>query len=135
RGVVMNAVRASAERENGIVAPGSLIGSGGTPDAAQLIAGIVAVATGVLAIVVLVGWTFDVAPLKSVLPGLASMKANTALCLLLVSGGLALTIGGGGSAVARTSRVALPLLASGIGALSLIQYAVGVDLGIDQLRF
>jgi len=131
----MNAVRVSVEREDEIAGPRRLIRSGMAIDAAHLVAGLVAVVVGLLAVVVLVGWMLDIAPLKSVLPGLATMKASTALCLLLVSGGLALTIGGGGSAVARTARVALPLLASGIGALSLIQYAVGVDLGIDQLLF
>src|SRR3546814_6362431 len=91
-----------------------------TDDLPRLVAVVAAITVGALALVVLVGWMVDVAPLKSVLPGLASMKANTALCLLLVAGGLGLTTGGGGSMAARTARVALPLLASIVGALTQI---------------
>ena len=37
---------------------------------------------------VLVGWVFDVAALKSVVPGLTTMKFNTALCFLLAGAAL-----------------------------------------------
>lgn len=40
-------------------------------------AGIVCILLG---LTVLAGWWFDIASLKTVLPGLVSMKANTALC-------------------------------------------------------
>ena len=51
------------------------------------VAGAVVAAVGA---VVLMGWTFGLPLLKSVLPGLASMKANTALCFLLAGVALAL---------------------------------------------
>jgi PAS domain S-box-containing protein len=82
---------------------------------------------------VLVGWTLDIAVLKSILPGLATMKANTALCFILAGVSLGLR--------SRTrSRAFIPQLASGcaiaisaIGLLTLSQYFLGWDLGIDQL--
>ncbi|MBI4726295.1 CHASE3 domain-containing protein [candidate division TA06 bacterium] len=81
------------------------------------------------------GWIFDVGILKSVLPGLVAMKANTAVGFL--TSGLALLlltwpgerkrfrlIAGIGSAF-----VAL------LGLASLSQYLFGWNLGIDQLLF
>jgi fucose 4-O-acetylase-like acetyltransferase len=59
------------------------LGSACFPSARSLGA-VVAVIGGL----VLVGWTFDVPALKSVLPGLVAMKVNTACCFVL--GGLAL---------------------------------------------
>jgi hypothetical protein len=81
---------------------------------------------------VLVGWTLDIAVLKSVLPGSATMKANTALCFILAGVSLGLR--------SRTrSRAFTTQLASGcaiaistIGGLTLCQYCFGWDLGIDQ---
>lgn len=78
------------------------------------------------------GWGFDIHPLKSVLPGLNTMKVNTALAIAGLGGGLAL-IGGG-----RSSRIvadAMAVLALAIGALVLCEYAFGWNGGIDQLLF
>ncbi len=79
----------------------------------------------VVAALVLLGWTFDVPALTSVAPGLVSMKVNAALCLGLL-----------GLALARPrswlvwSVVAVVLL---VATATLVEYVVGVDLGIDEL--
>ncbi|MCU0680836.1 MAG: ATP-binding protein [Polyangiaceae bacterium] len=82
---------------------------------------------------VLVGWGFDVAALRRVLPGLASMKANTAVGFVLVGAALLLRrreAGGGARAGLGFAGAALAL-----GALTLFEYATGLDLRIDTALF
>jgi signal transduction histidine kinase len=72
------------------------------------------------------------APLKSVLPGLVQMKANTAIGF--ICGGAALWL------LVRhpeRRRLALVLIAGAIaiGTLTTVEYLSGRDLGIDQLLF
>lgn len=93
------------------------------------------VAAGLL---VLAGWHFDVATLKSVLPGLVTMKPNTAMGLLLIGVSLFLArprvIGSPAPMQRRLARffaAAVFLL----GLLTLGQMLVGQDFGIDQLLF
>jgi PAS domain S-box-containing protein len=101
-------------------------------------AGLLAVAVGVI---VLVGWAFDIALLKSILPGWVSMKANTAVCFILT--GIALCLTSRLSATAdpqhatRLSRLAAALsgLAALIGLLTLSEYAFGWNPGLDQWLF
>ncbi len=83
----------------------------------------------------LVGWSFNISVFKSVLPGTATMKANTALCLILagVSLGLKTRI----QWSIRATRIAqgCAIAVGTIGLLTLSQYFFGWDLGIDQLLF
>ena len=99
------------------------------------LAAIVAVAVGVM---VLVGWAFDIAVLKSILPGWASMKPNTAVCFILIGIALWLTtrqssISNPHSAImfSRLARLC-GLLAGLIGLLTLGEYIFGWNPGIDQ---
>lgn len=89
-------------------------------------------------ILVLVGWALDIDLLKRVWPGLVTMKVNTALCFILT--GLALRLvneeGVAQEATFTNSRFlarSCAVLACVIASLSLIQYALGQDFGIDEL--
>lgn len=88
-----------------------------------------------IGVFVLIGWTFDVEVLKSVFPGVVTMKANTALCFVFLGVSL-LTIQRKFfffyyNDVGR----AFAFLVFLIGVLTLCEYYFGWDLKIDQLLF
>jgi PAS domain S-box-containing protein len=96
----------------------------------------------VLGCVVLVGWLFNISLLKSIFPGLVTMKANTALCFLLAGVSLWLSSQKIGSIREMASQSFRLLIAQGlaiavsfIGLMSFCQYIFGWDLGIDQFLF
>jgi PAS domain S-box-containing protein len=80
---------------------------------------------------VLVGWLFEIAALKSVLPGLVTMKANTALALLLA--GLALLSLDQATTIWRLVSRVLSIGVIVLGAAALAEYALSADFGIDEL--
>ncbi len=84
---------------------------------------------------VLVGWSFEIATLKSVLPGLGTMKANTALAFILA--GVSVRLLKKEQASQRTRRIAhvCAFTVALLGLLTLSEYLFGWDLGIDQLLF
>ena len=83
-----------------------------------------------IALLAVTGWILDLAWLKSALPGLPTMKINTALSLFLAGLGLALLNDLGD----RYKKVSLLLFILVIldGGVNLSQYLFEVDLGIDQ---
>jgi PAS domain S-box-containing protein len=88
-----------------------------------------------LGIIVLTGWALDIDALKSVFPGLVTMKANTALANLF--SGLAFAFLSR-EKVTRRFRFAAVIMAwavLAISALTLGEYLFGWDLGIDQWLF
>ncbi len=94
-----------------------------------------AVTVILVAILVLCGWAFDVVALKSVAPGLVSMKPLTATGLLSAS--LALWFLRTEVAVERQQRfghfcAGLTLL---IGGIVLLENSASLDLGIDKILF
>ena len=98
-------------------------------------------ATSVLAVAgggaVLVGWQFDVATLTSILPGRVAMNPVTALAFMLTAVALWLSLpsaSGRGIEVGRAARVTGVLVAV-IGVVTLAGYALGANLGLDQLLF
>ncbi|HEY3198703.1 MAG TPA: PAS domain S-box protein [Nitrospirales bacterium] len=91
-------------------------------------ASVVVAAIGLL---VLLGWAFNIAVLKTVLPGLVSMKANTALCLLL--SGVALRLDHILLKRGWVIVMTIGAVVATIGALTLTQYLFIFDTGVDQL--
>jgi methyl-accepting chemotaxis protein len=95
-------------------------------------AGVVVSALGAL---VLLGWALDVAVLRSVVPGLATMKANTALGFLLAGAALWLQSPESPQRRVRLGAQVCAGLVALLGVLTLAEYGSGWDLGIDQLLF
>ena len=92
--------------------------------------GVAAFAIGAIA---LIGWALGVPGFFTGLPGYVTMKANTALAFML--GGAALagpSLARGTPSAMRGARLCA-LVMFAIGALTLVEYATDVDLGLDQL--
>ena len=100
-----------------------------------------AVAAAVIGGVVLTGWMFDIAALKSIQPGWVAMKVNAAVCFMLTGIALLPLI-----RPPATSNAQHPtfffrfaqlcgLLAGLIGLLTLSEYVFGWNLGMDQWLF
>jgi hypothetical protein len=79
---------------------------------------------------VIVGWLAGIEPLKSLAPGLSTMKFNTALCFVLSGAGLWLA--GYDHRLARIAACAMAAMLVLIGTLTLTEYAWQLELGIDQ---
>ena len=83
---------------------------------------------------VLVGWKLDLGWLKSFIPGVATMKVNTALCF--VGAGISLRL------LAHTRSSLKARIVNGctiatitVALLTICQYVLGWNLGIDELLF
>ena len=94
----------------------------------RLVAGRISVVVGS---VVLVGWALEIDVLKSIIPGVLSMKVNTATAFVLIGLGLMLA---GRTSTDKDRRLALAPVLGGMLLAALVgsQYITGVDLGIDQ---
>ena len=86
---------------------------------------------------VLTGWTFHLQRFKTILSDQVAVKANTAVCFVLI--GLALWLvrkeDASRSRVWTWESRRLALLSAVVGLLSFLEYWYGWDLGIDQLLF
>jgi PAS domain S-box-containing protein len=86
---------------------------------------------------VLMGWMLHIQIVKSILPRQVAVKANTAVCFILI--GFALWVLGKEQPLRAVgwklgAKIAA-IVASVVGLLSLLEFLFGWDLGIDQLLF
>jgi PAS domain S-box-containing protein/putative nucleotidyltransferase with HDIG domain len=94
------------------------------------VASIVACALGAI---VLLGWITGLELLKSGLPGFAAMKVNAALAFIATGTALWLVKDGEFGARARVVSRALVAGVAVLATLTLLEWVLGDDLGIDQL--
>lgn len=78
------------------------------------------------------GWAFGMSALKSVLPGMNAMTPNTAAGIVTLGMGLALVTYGRSSHFVGEVAAAVAL---SLGLITLAEYAIGWNAGIDQLLF
>lgn len=88
-----------------------------------------------LGCLVLFGWVWDITMLKGVLPGLVTMKVNTALAFILAGLSLHLQVIDKPNQSTRALARGCALLVTLIGMLTLSQDLFGWDLGIDDLLY
>ena len=93
------------------------------------------IAVIVIGSMVIVGWMFNIPALKTVLPGLVTMKANTAACFILSGTALWLWHRHPTDQSKRLWAQILAGIVLGIGLLTLLQYGLGRNFGIDELLF
>jgi len=101
---------------------------------------IVAMAVALLAVcgglLVMAGWFLDIGVLKSVFPGMVTMKFNTALAFLLTGIALYARVSGvGNDSKGNNIAFIASLAVSAIGLLTVIEYFTGINIGIDQIFF
>jgi len=106
-----------------------------SPKGILRLAQFLALSVVLIGLVVLVGWTFGIESLKTVLPGYVSMKANTAFCFVLEGTALLLGYLSTPSTLKRNGALLLATLAIFISGLTLIEYLSGYSFGLDQLAF
>jgi signal transduction histidine kinase len=85
-----------------------------------------------VALVVVVGWAFDVDALKRIAAGFAPMKLNAALCYALVAAVVLLEVRPPARVPSAASEVLLGLVLV-IAGLTAVEHLLDVDLGIDEL--
>ncbi len=94
--------------------------------------GILIVIIGVL---VLVGWAFNISILKSPGPGFSTIKSNVGLAFIFI--GFSLWLQQTHRINQNNKRIAqiLALATALIGLLTLMEYLLGVNIGLDQILF
>ena len=84
----------------------------------------------------LIGWIFDIPALKSIYPDFVTMKANTAICFLLIGVSLfLLQAKWRGNKIAFRVASLCAFVVFLVGFLTLLEYVFGWNFNIDQLLF
>lgn len=102
---------------------------------AQTLSQTTAITVLVIGCIVIMGWLFNIATLKSVLPGLVTMKANTAIGFILSGLSLWFWHRHPPRHFSQHSAQLWAFLVLLLGVLTLLQYIFPIDFGIDQLIF
>src|ERR1700678_4047762 len=101
----------------------------------KLLARMAGILVCIVGLVVLMGWALDIALLKTVFPGLVTMKANTAVGMVLCGTALALLSGKRCGLTFRFAAAAMALAVVVLAALTLGEYLFAWNVGIDQFLF
>jgi len=83
----------------------------------------------------LVGWIFNVEVLKRIHPLLVTMKANTAVCLMLTSVSVFLLQENPASPTKRRIALVLAAIVAVVGLITFSEHMLGWNSGLDQLLF
>jgi PAS domain S-box-containing protein len=105
------------------------------PGRVRLVVNVAATAAGVIGVLVLFGWAAGIDALKTVFPGLASMKPNSAVAFLAAAIALGPASRDGRSRTTSFFACGAALVVALLGTLTLAEYVLGVDPGIDELLF
>jgi PAS domain S-box-containing protein len=101
----------------------------------QQIARIASLTVILVGCAVLIGWKLELESLKSLIPGLASMKVNTALCFIWAGISLRLLAHRSRSSLKARIVNGWAIAITIVALLTICQYVLGSNLGIDELIF
>lgn len=88
---------------------------------------------GLIGTLVLIGWQFNITALKSIFPNYISMKANAAICFLLVAIALGLLRTSPVKSWHRILANTALVITFSIALATLCEYYFSINLGIDEL--
>ncbi len=88
-----------------------------------------------LGVLTLSGWIFDVEILKTVFPGLVSMKANSAICFILAGCALLVQVREPVTGLRLHLAQVIAGVVIAVALLTLAEYGLGRGLGLDQMLF
>jgi len=88
-----------------------------------------------IGILVIIGWIFNITVLKSLNPDFISMKANTAICFIIMGSSIILLSDSRNPVFLRNLARILVIMVLLISTVNLIEYIFNWNAGIDELLF